>query len=158
MILSAEQCAKALEWSQAQAPRFLAWLVLGLFAGVRPNELDRLKWGDLDLDAGLLRFDAAASKVRQRRIVHLEPAAREWLSVAKMVKAEVPLPHVTRRRYLRALRNELGFEDSPKDVLRQTAASTHPAFLKLPTNSFFLVSTLMIGSPRWRNGFFSMAM
>ena len=78
-ILSIEQCATALEWSQKQAPRFLAWLVLGLFAGVRLNELDRLKWGDLDLDAGRLRIDAAASKVRQRRIVHLEPAAREWL-------------------------------------------------------------------------------
>lgn len=46
-----------------QAPRFLAWLVLGLFAGVRPNELDRLKWADLDLHAGLLRIDAAASNL-----------------------------------------------------------------------------------------------
>lgn len=122
-ILTVEQCQEALAWSHKQAPRFLAWLTLGLFAGIRPNELDRLNWRDIDLEAGLLRIDAAASKVRQRRIVHLEPAARAWLGLAKKLKSDLPLPHVTRRRQLRALREHLGFEDWPKDVLRHTAAS-----------------------------------
>ncbi len=122
-ILTVDQCRQALEWCRGSAPRFLGWLILGLFAGVRPNELDRSSWKDVDLVAGVIRIDAAASKVRQRRIVHLEPAARSWIELALNLKAELPLPHVTRRRYLRALRDQLGFGDWPKDVLRHTAAS-----------------------------------
>lgn len=121
-VLSVEQCEKALHFGQCN-PRFLGWLTLALLAGIRPEEADRIRWVDVDLVNGTVRVDAAASKVRQRRIVHLQPSAVAWLTVARELASPLPLPGVTRRRYLRKLRARLGFSVWPKDVLRHCAAS-----------------------------------
>lgn len=105
------------------SPRGLAWFALALLAGVRPEEADRLQWSDIDLDRGMVTVDAAASKVRSRRIIHLMPAAVAWLKSARKLGAEMGVPRITRRRYLRAVRAKLGFEKWPTDLLRHTAAS-----------------------------------
>jgi len=44
------------------------------------------------------------------------------------IKSPLKLSHVTRRRYLRALREFLGFKRWPQDILRHTAASNLLAF------------------------------
>ncbi|HRZ58656.1 MAG TPA: hypothetical protein P5525_24715, partial [Candidatus Paceibacterota bacterium] len=72
---------------------------------------------------GTVTVDAAASKVRQRRIVHLMPSAGEWMKLALKSKSRLPLSQSTRRRFLRRLRDHLGFKIWPKDVLRHSAAS-----------------------------------
>jgi integrase len=118
-ILTPEQTANALSDARQRMPRFVPWLALALFAGIRPEELDKLRWSDVDLKAGIVTIDAAASKVRQRRIVQLMPVAREWLKLG----GDLPLPQVTRRRCIRHLRGTLGFEAWPQDILRHTAAS-----------------------------------
>jgi integrase len=123
VILTIRQAAKVLIHIKRRQPRGLAWFALALMAGVRPEECDRLSWGDVDLDRGIVTVDAAASKVRQRRIVHLQPAAVAWLRLAGGLGAELPLPHVTRRRYLRDLRDRLGWKAWPQDILRHTCAS-----------------------------------
>lgn len=122
-ILTNDQVRKALAFTQQEHPRFLAWLALALFAGVRPEELDQVTWDDVKWDSETLVIDAAASKVRRRRIVHLERAALDWLALAFNMNADLPVPQVSRRRWIRMLRDHLGFEDWPKDVLRHTAAS-----------------------------------
>jgi integrase len=103
--------------------RSLAWMVLGLFAGVRPQEADQLTWAAIDPLHGHLTIDAAASKVRRRRIVPLAPAAVAWLEAAKRLGSALPLAQVTRRRDLRATRDAMGWPEWPADVLRHTAAS-----------------------------------
>lgn len=123
VILTVRQAAKVLVFARRKLPRGLAWFALALMAGVRPEECDRLTWDALDLDRATLRIDAAASKVRRRRIVHLLPAAVAWLRIARNGGAELPLPRITRRRYLRAVRDRLGFEAWPQDVLRHSCAS-----------------------------------
>lgn len=122
-ILTVRQVARALVWSKRKQPRFLAWLALAIFAGIRPEELDKLDWSAVDLDGATVRIDYAVAKHGRRRIVHLRPTAVAWLRVAKRLKAELPIPHATRRRYLRALRGYLRFEQWPQDVLRHSAAS-----------------------------------
>jgi integrase len=122
-ILTVEQARKAMAFAVKERPEFLAWLSLALFAGTRPEETDRLKWSDVDLKTGIVKIDAAASKVRQRRIVHLEPAAIAWLTLAKKKRARLGMPLVTRRRYLRSVRDALGFKEWPADVLRHSCAS-----------------------------------
>lgn len=121
-ILTVRKARAALKWAKKN-PRFLGWLSLALLAGVRPEEADRLTWEDVDLKLGTVRVDAAASKVRQRRIVHLQPSAIAWLALARKKKAPLPIAHVTRRRLLRQLRDHLKLEAWPKDVLRHSAAS-----------------------------------
>ena len=50
----------------------------------------------MDLEAGIVTVDAAASKVHRRRIVHLQPAAIGWLRHARELGDDLPLPHVRR--------------------------------------------------------------
>jgi integrase len=118
-IFTVAEARTALEFVRATTPRLLPWFVLGLFAGIRPEEADRLDWAAVDLERGLVRVDAAASKVRQRRVVPLAPAAVAWLKLG----GDLPLPLTSRRRYVRRLRDRLGWAAWPQDVLRHTAAS-----------------------------------
>lgn len=62
----------------------LAQCVIGLFCGIRPTELTRIYWRDIDLDRAVIRVDAAASKVRRRRIVPIPQIAIEWLKLCPM--------------------------------------------------------------------------
>ena len=39
-----------LDFARREMPRFLPWLTLALFAGVRPEEADKLTWQSIDLD------------------------------------------------------------------------------------------------------------
>ncbi len=122
-ILSVAQCGLLLETVRREMPRGLAWFSLALLAGIRPEECDRLGWEAVDLKQGVVTVAAAASKVRQRRLVHLLPNAVAWLEEAQEVGSVMPLAMVTRRRYLRALRPVLRFTTWPQDILRHTAAS-----------------------------------
>lgn len=119
-ILSVMQAARLLVAARDHVPRFLASLALMLFAGVRPDEVGRLTWAAVNLDRGRLTIDAAASKVRLRRIVELRPAALAWLRVARALGS--PLP-VTARRRLRAAVCSRARVRLRQDVLRHTAAS-----------------------------------
>jgi integrase len=86
---------------------------------VRPEEIDRLDWQQIDLDRATVTIGAAASKIRRRRVTPLSPVAVEWLRLG----GDLPLPLTTRRRCIRRLRDRLGFEEWPQDILRHSAAS-----------------------------------
>jgi site-specific recombinase XerD len=118
-ILTVEEAKKILQFARAKAKRFLPWLVLAMFGGVRPEEADKLTWDAIDLKRGLVKLDDKVTKTRMRRNVHLKPVAVQWLKLG----GDLPLPKVTRRRWVRKLRNALGWEKWKKDVLRHSAAS-----------------------------------
>jgi integrase len=122
-VLSNRQTARALIWCVRYRPEFLAWLSLSLLAGLRPDEARQITWGDIRLDEGLIDVGAAASKVRDRRIVHQTKQATEWLGLAQRLGAQLPLTKATKRRRLRELRDALRLKAWPQDVLRKTAAS-----------------------------------
>ncbi|MBE7504315.1 MAG: hypothetical protein HS113_29300 [Verrucomicrobiales bacterium] len=91
---------------------------------MRPEEADRVRWEDVDLERGLIQVDAATSKVRRRRIIHLQPAAIAWLARAKAVGAQQPLVQQKRQHIQRKLRRAFGWSHWRElDVLRHTAAS-----------------------------------
>jgi integrase len=124
-VLSVEQCATLLQWTRQERPRALAYLVLALFHGVRPAELARVSWADID--GATLRIDGHASKTRRRRIIDLHPTALEWLRVAQ----DCPLPCVQgdRQAFTLAAAPALGFPSWPVDCLRHTAVSMWVAHL-----------------------------
>lgn len=91
---------------------------------MRPDsEADHISWRDIDLKRG--RIVVSRTKTRHPRIIELAfcPPALPWLQLAKKLKSPLPIPHGTRRRYLRALRASLRLREWPQDVLRHTAAS-----------------------------------
>jgi len=68
-------------------------------------------------------IDAAASKVRRRRVVQLMPSAMDWVAKSREVRARLPIPFSTRRRIIRRARECLGLSAWPQDILRHTCAS-----------------------------------
>lgn len=116
-VSEVEQC---LEWFYAH-PMAMSWFVLGTFGGLRPEEADQTPWENIR--DGIVIVDAAASKVRRRRIVDLEPKAVRLLDEARAIGARQPIPRTTRRREIRTLRAHLGWPAWKHDVTRHTAAS-----------------------------------
>jgi integrase len=105
-------CKKSLPWRLPQ-------IVLGLFGGVRPSELQRLRWRDVNLDTGVAVVDSAASKVRARRIVPLSPNAVAWLKTC--VPHGKPLGAIG-YKWIHSIERNLAIEWH-NDILRHSAGS-----------------------------------
>lgn len=118
-ILTDADTIKMLAYIKTTLPKLAPWFALALFAGLRPEEADQITWEKINLDAGTVLIDPTISKVRNARTVHLEPVAVAWLKLG----GDLPLLQVTRRRALRKVRDFMGWEEWPKDVLRHTCAS-----------------------------------
>lgn len=103
---------------QSVSRRCRPYLILTMLAGVRPDEVKYLKWGDVNLERGLLTIDR--SKTRRRRIVPLHPLAVHWL---KQCDDKIPIypSRMTIRRWRAKARVLLN--GWPQDILRHTAAS-----------------------------------
>jgi len=117
-ILSVEQSGQLMRAGLETDRGLIPELALGLFAGVRPNEISRLTWDKIALRRRLLTIDAAASNVRHRRIVNLHPTCVAWLKRG----GELPVVK-NRRRRMDALKEAAKLGEWPHDVLRHTAAS-----------------------------------
>jgi len=68
-ILTIEQAKTCAAIVRDELPIALGWLALALFCGLRPEEAEKIQWTDIDLKKGIVTVDAAASKVRWRRLV-----------------------------------------------------------------------------------------
>lgn len=119
-ILTPDEALGLMAATQARCPEMLGYVSLGLYAGIRPNELTRLDWSSVDVARGLVRIDAAASKVRRRRFVHLEPLALHWVKQCARLGPVAP-KQIQRRR--KRLCRKIGWPAWPHDILRHTAAS-----------------------------------
>ncbi len=122
-ILTVEQARQCVTVVSDELPPALGWLALALFCGLRPEEAEKIQWTDIDLKKGIVTVDAAASKVRWRRLVYCTPGAVKWLAKARELDAALPIPRHTRRRALGLMATKLGLPTWPKDILRHTAAS-----------------------------------
>jgi integrase/recombinase XerD len=118
LILSPEQADTLLK----NTPRkFRAYVILGMFAGIRPEETQKLTWKDICLETKTVTVNLA--KTRRRRIVPLEPRAVALLEKCARKKGNIAPSHSTLRRFKRVARYALGFDRWPQDLLRHTAAS-----------------------------------
>ena len=116
----------------------LAFVVLGLFAGVRPEELLSIEWSDIDLERGLLTI--TTSKTRRRRQIRLEPVAVAWLKTIEVKERKIAPSLITIKRMRIKLRSVVTWH---QDVMRHTAGSYLMALYKDAGR----VSTLLGNSP-----------
>lgn len=65
---------------KAARPELVPALAIGAFAGVRSEEIKRLKWEDVRLDQGHIEIRAANAKTKVRRLIPLSPNLRSWLA------------------------------------------------------------------------------
>lgn len=135
-VLTNEQICALLNYTRQQEPTMLAYLVLGVFCGLRPDEARQMRWEFIDFQDNTVFIGPEVTKTNCQRVLNPLPAGIAWLKEAKRLGAVLPIGHMTRRRYLqgrfgksgekmttKGLRGVLGLAKWPKDCLRHTAAT-----------------------------------
>jgi integrase len=121
-ILTTAETKRLLE--AAEAP-IMTYLIIGLFAGLRPNEALRLTSSDIDMQGGYLHVTGAKAKSRTRRLVTMSENTKAWMAPLVPLFNRRPSPG-QRRGFLRRAAERARIVLS-RDVLRHTFASHHLA-------------------------------
>lgn len=114
------QCRQLMALVEDRCPQALAWFALALFAGIRPEDCDRLTWAAVNLETGEVNLEAASTKLRTRATVPLTPNCLAWLIRAQETQAVLPLSQSSRERCVKQVRNGLGLTAWPAKCLRHT--------------------------------------
>jgi integrase len=128
-ILTVEEAKKLLIAAKAeQKGRLLASVVLGLFAGIRSNEIMRLDWSAIDLAEGILTIGPLIAKKRRLRVLELMPNTIAWLKTIRNRKGRVSPGRYTVR--WAAFVKKAGFPDwgeNRSNAMRHSFGSYHYA-------------------------------
>ena len=104
----------------------LSAVCIMLFAGVRPAEIKRLTWRNLDLEEGTLFIANTAAKTDRSREIAMPETLIAWLEYAKANKDESkPICPPNWDRKIKAIRHKAGIAKNGKDQLRKSFASYH---------------------------------
>ena len=94
-----------------------------LWAGIRPKEVSRLTWRDIDLEEHVIVVRRRNSKTGGVRHIDICPPLRHWLGKIKKRNGQI-CPKNWIRKWHR-LRVVAGFKHWTQDVLRHTFATYH---------------------------------
>jgi integrase len=117
-IFTPTEAQKLLQAALRYDRRLIPYLAIGLFAGVRPLEIERLTWADIS--DRYIEITAAKAKTRQRRLVSLLDNLKEWLALGG------DLPLMNKRKRLARLLKLAQLKWQP-DIMRHSFASYHLA-------------------------------
>jgi integrase len=117
-IFLAQEAAQLLDTALELDPPLAKYFAIGLFAGIRPNEIDRLT--EEGISERYIEITAATAKCRKRRLVNVLPNLKEWLKVSP----ETPLKNKRRRKL--AIIKAAGLNWA-HDIMRHSYASYHLA-------------------------------
>jgi integrase len=124
-ILIVTQAARLLERA---TPEILPHVAIGLFAGLRRAEIERLDWSEIDFESGLIEVKAEKSKTAQRRLVTIQPNLREWLLPVRKHRGRIT-PEDFNKGFVQA-RVAAGIDEWPDNALRHSFASYHLGHFK----------------------------
>jgi integrase len=132
-IFTVEQAALLLE--HAESVGLLPYVALGLFAGIRSAELQRLDWSAVKVSERAVIVGAGIAKKRSRRVVEITDSLAAWLALCGKPRGPVvDVPDF--RKALNALAKAAGVE-WPQNGLRHSFASYHLAAHGDPTRTAF---------------------
>jgi integrase len=126
-ILSVSEAARLLECA---TPEVLPYIALGLFAGLRRAEIQRLDWAEVDFGSGLIKVKAEKSKTAQKRFVTIQPNLKEWLLPVRKHRGRIAAENFEFRKQLDDARAAAGITEWPDNALRHSFASYHLAHFK----------------------------
>ena len=112
----------------SQTPKFkncLPAIALLTYAGIRPREVRRLKWRDIDLNENSITVRSQCSKTGGVRHVEICPALKDFLEQHKSEPDSYLCSKNWQRRW-KNIRDSAGFKGQwVQDILRHTYASYH---------------------------------
>jgi integrase len=124
-IFEYETCERLMAASLANTlhERVVAPLALGMFVGMRPEEISHpnFGWQMIDLENSQIKVPAEVAKDGDQRTVTLQPVAVAWLKLAR--KLRNPLPPINQRKLINSCCEMAGITHWPHDVLRKTCAT-----------------------------------
>lgn len=128
-ILTVAEAKKLITAAQSeQDGRLLATVALGLFAGIRTNEITRLDWKAIDLTEGIITIGAEIAKKRRLRVLELMPACKQWLNRCRDKTGSVA-PGKFNERWAKLVK-KAGFTDwreNRSNAMRHSFGSYHYA-------------------------------
>jgi integrase len=126
-ILTVAQAGALLEQA---SPEILPYIAIGLFAGLRRAEIERLDWSEIDFESGHVEVTAEKSKSKiANRFITMQPNLREWLLPLRKLKGNVT-PQENFRDLFEQARSKAGIHNWPDNALRHSFASYHVAHFK----------------------------
>lgn len=116
-ILSVESCEKLLR--AAEDANLAAYTAIGLFAGLRPFEISRLTWKQINLQDGEIRLEKNQTKTGRARVVAICDTLAAWL---KAYEGQPIFPKGWHKQF-RAVKKAAGITKWPVDCMRHTSIS-----------------------------------
>jgi integrase len=136
-IVTPEQAAALLENAE---PEILPFYAIGLFAGLRVAELDRLKWSDVDFDEKLINVKKWNAKTGQARWVPMHENLLAWLAPYRQAHGEWVVPKSCKREMVERTRAKAGITewgDDKANALRHSYCSYQLAASKNEVETAF---------------------
>lgn len=119
-----ETVRKVMATAETQAPEIAAAFAVLFFAGLRPHEVFRLTWKQVDLDAGVIRLTGEDTKTHSMRNVDIAANLRAWLTTYP--GTGMLAPNRTQYRFRQEkVAKAAGLDGWPVDVARHTFATMH---------------------------------
>jgi integrase len=88
-VLTVKEAEDFIHFTWQHSPEFLGVITLGLFCGIRTEELQKLEWEKVNMEGGYVTIDASIAKKRRIRHVTLPENAKEWLLLCKDRRGKV---------------------------------------------------------------------
>ena len=124
--LKLSETKRLIKTAQRESPNCAIAAALLIYAGIRPREVRRLTWQDIDTEENTITVRPNCSKTGGTRQVEIPPVLNRLLIThSHELKEEKICPQNWQRRW-RKIRNNSGFRGRwTQDVLRHTYASFH---------------------------------
>ncbi len=127
-IFTPSEARKLLLTALKTDPGMIPYLAIGLFAGVRPLEIQRLQ--QQDITDRYIEITAAKAKTRQRRLVSLSDNLKEWIALGRDLALTNKPKRLARVLHIAEL------EWKP-DIMRHSFASYHLAMYRSADKTAF---------------------
>lgn len=120
------QIRRLIKTAQNESPEYAVVAALLVYTGIRPREVRRLTWRDIDTEEKTITVRSQCSKTGGVRQVEIPPVLnRVLIAHSRELKEEKICPTDWQRRW-RKIRDNSGFRGRwVQDVLRHTYASFH---------------------------------
>jgi integrase len=119
-IYTVAEARQLLELARTEFTELLPFISIGLFAGVRVEEMRRMDWSMIDLQHGFISLKSSVTKSGEPRDIEIMPNLQQWLKLCGKAVGPI-MPQTGFRQWVDALFRGAGFRR--RNGLRHSFAS-----------------------------------